>query len=167
MALQNRSYQISFTLGDDDGARSPHTIYIDRATLIGDINAARDDYQTLLAACTDATPVSRRVTLPTIESAPVFNAGSDVERKAVFGLLTNIGTTSTFAVPGCRETILDTNRRDLLRTNPAVAALVAAYIDGGIADFNPTDNRGAVFIRLVEAYKQNRRSLLSQGKRKG
>lgn len=167
MALEDKSYQLSYTLGDDDGAKSTHTAFLARVTLIAAVETARDAYQTLLLACSDASVISRRVVLPTVESAPVFTVGSDVERKVVMGLLTNAGTVSTFAIPGCKEAVLDTNKRDLDRLNVDVAALTAAYIDGGIADFNPTDNRAAPFVRLTEIYKQNRRSLTSSGKRKG
>lgn len=167
MAWQFGPYGIQFTLVDDDGAKSVHAMNLIRANTTPDVEAFAAAMVPLLHALVDCSVQRYNIILPAYNDAVALGAaGSDIERKAVFNFATDAGTVSSFALPGCKEAILATNKRDINLAHTDVLAYTAAMI-GGLLSVDPVDYRGADIVSVLEAYKQNRKSHVQRGRRKG
>lgn len=168
MAWVDKPYEISYTIEDDDGAKSVHTIYCSRLNIIGNVETFAASYRTKLQALISSTITRMSISLPAYDNAPTFTAGSDVETKGVFSFLNSAGTYTTITVPGVKETILASNKKDINTDNAAVADWITGLTgDGWGASVDPLESRGADLVRVAKAYKQQRLSHKSRGERKG
>lgn len=168
MAWVNKPYEVSYTIEDDDGAKSVHTVYCSRLNIIANVELFAAEYRTKLQALINSTITRMSISLPAYEDSPSFTAGSDVETKGVFSFLNSAGTYTTITVPGVKETVLASNKKDIDTNNAAVAAWITGITgDGWGNNVDPLESRGADLVRVAKAYKQQRLSHKSRGERKG
>jgi len=166
MALVDGAISISFRFVDDDLAEGRTSVKLPAGTAYGDAITFASDYVNLLDAVSGCALQGYTVTQVVYDDTyPVGAAGSDVEDKGVLTIRTVGGGTSTLSWPGVLESILVSTITPagtyINLSNTAVAALVAALVNG-IDGTEPSDRRGADFLSVKEAYKQQRGSLQSR-----
>jgi len=96
----------------------------------------------------------------------------EVERKGVFTFATNGGTDYVTAVPGFKDALLDTNRRDIPVLGSSVPAEVTAFVNamlnGPVGISNAATNAaGLDLVRVIEGHKEHTPSLVERRGRSG
>lgn len=183
MAITSRDFwTVSATFVDDDGATSRMSINAhEPSTALGYpiIEAWAVRFIPLVAAVIDATLLEFSVSKNFFEDDPlerVPTAGSDVEDKGVFLLETENMHKGSFSVPSILEDKLVSSgalsgiQIDL--DDADVAALVVYLTEdvdmnpfGLAGDVHAVDSRGEEYVRTYDAYKQNRASFKSRGRK--
>lgn len=173
--------QFTFTYIDDDGAKGSVSFNGRLPTLNqwsqDAIDQVKDNLSQLLAPLVDAALVGITATLVSYDdSMPVPDLGTDTENKGVWLLTTENNQKSDFAVPAIAE--------DKLINTGALAGIAIDLDDSEVGDFNDAmlegidlspfsildtvrfgTPRGEFFSVTRDAYKQNRASLKSRGRR--
>ena len=168
MAIVERNTQVTFTFVDDDLATSTETVNFGGAD-IEDVRAWGTTYITSIMALTGAALTRYSITQTYIDNTyPVAQAGSDVENKGLLKFRTANGGSAQITIPGILESVLVNTGTvkgvylDL--ANTAVAAVVAALVTG-IGGVAPIGGSGFDLASLLDAYKVNRASLKSRGRK--
>lgn len=174
MALQYKSLVVNFAFVDDDGASSTVGVHLPAdISNYAEAKALADDLAPLLAAISTAALTGYNINLSVVDDTyPEPDAYSDVENKGVFLLQTAGGFRSSVAVPSIDETkLIATGARtgiDIDLTDVDIAAVVDWLVDGhliGAITYEPSDYRGDDIVGVVDAYKQNRASFKSRGRK--
>lgn len=161
------SILITYTIRDNDGKNSTTDVQIAGATAPADAVAFATALRALMAPLSDGVIVGQNVIIGSYEDAVPVIARSDVEDKGVFLFNTANGRPSSLALPSIAETVLQTNNEDIDLANVAVTAFIDAVTLGlGTPLVQPANASGGDIVSVVEAYKQNRRSLKSGGSRR-
>jgi hypothetical protein len=174
MAYEFKSLVVNFSFVDDDGATSTMGVHLPAdISNFAEAKAIADEIAPDLAAISDAALTGYTVTLSVYDdSNPVATSGSDVEDKGVFLLSTAGGFRSSVAVPSIKESVLISTgaltgiQVDLSDTD--VASFVGDMVDGvtiGVVTYEPSDYRGDDIVGVIDAYKQNRASFRSRGRK--
>jgi hypothetical protein len=174
MAYSYKSLVINFSFQDDDGANSSMGVHLPAdVTNFAEAKAIADIIAPHAAAISDAALKGYTVTLSVYDdSDPSPAAGSDVENKGVFLLSTAGGFRSSLAVPGIKESVLISSGAltgiQIDMSDADVAAFVSDLVDGvtvGVVTYEPSDYRGSDIAGVIDAYKQNRASFKSRGRK--
>lgn len=180
MSLEWRTFwRVSATFVDDDGARSTVTHYAEPdvgAESTASMRAYAEEWAGKATALLDSKLVSIDVSLMAFENDLALPGTSDVENKGVFIWYNEIGRSSDMALPSILESkLIDegvAKGKYIDVTDTEVEDFTTLMIDGfdtvplGLAGYvRPCDRNGFDFEALKDAYKQNRMSHKSQGRK--
>ncbi len=146
---------LSFGLEDASGSPSKIQFHVPFATLASVVTTAAALIQPLLEAVTDCAVVSQTLTYAyhdSLHATPV--AGSRVENKGVVIMRAANGRPSRVAIPGIKETLLNTSG-SIDRTNSDFVDLFEAILGTGTV-FCGAD--GSDIVAIDKAYQAFRRS---------
>lgn len=176
MAWVLSTIKATFTVIDDDGAQSSHSIYIpvsfDMVAAVNFAIAAAPKVVALIGGALTGINVTAGIY---DNSFPTPGADTDTEEKGVFQVRTADNTISNLAVPSVLAAkYVDTGKRagiDIDFTDADVIAYVAVLEDGIEVDdgagvpttVTPCDSRGADLVSVINGYKQHRASYKSRG----
>jgi hypothetical protein len=171
MAFTNGPKTITFTFQDDDLAQGSVSVKLPDTVSYDGAFAFAEDFVAMLTPLSDCALQKYTVSGEVFDDAyPQGAAGSDVEDKGVIVIRTANNGTSSFTWPGVKESVLLNTISppgtyiDLANVNVAalLSALINGLAEGILGTLQPSDRRGADFLSVKEAYKQNRGSLKSR-----
>lgn len=146
---------LSFGLEDASGSESKLQFHVPFGTLASVVTTAAALLVPLIEACTDCAVISQSLTYsyhdPAHGSAV---AGSRVENKGVVIMRAANGRPSRIAIPGVKESLLNTSG-SIDRANSDFVAFIAAVLATG-AVFCAAD--GSDLVSVDKAYQAFRRS---------
>lgn len=149
MALVNRPGTVTYSLVDISGSRSTFSVNFAAATAVADVRTAAGALYLALPDITSCAVEGYTISYPTFDDAAAApEAGSRVERKAVFQFRTAAGKTVSLSLPGIEETaVLPSGRvdEDIAEVGAVVTALLGAPW---------TDSNGADLTALLGIYER-------------
>ena len=172
MALVLKPFTVTVTAIDGGLATGRHIVHLPSDTdLVAAVNFT-GQYAALVADILDTAVVSATLGVPLYEDTyPDAPVTADVEDKAVFLMLAAGDSRSALAMPGVDDGVLIPAGEpgggvELDFSNAAVEDLADALVDGLLVQdsggnpvtVEPCDNRGADYVSVRTAYKQNRAS---------
>lgn len=167
MALTAKpTLSLVITWRDNDGAQATTEIQLPGATTPAAAATFASSMIPLLEPLSSAIIVGYNVIFGQIENNIPAIPESDVEDKGFFLFNTANGNRSSITIPGFLNTLLLDDNTDINLADADVDAFVDA-LTLGLAALQPSNNSGADIVSVREAYKQNRRSHLTNRRRKG
>jgi len=157
---------IEFSFRDNDGARSTTEILLPGSVSAAAAITFATALRPLLSALSDAVLVGMNLIIGYQESSIPSIPSSDVENKGVLLFNAANGIKSSISIPSILESVLQSNNRDIDQSNSDVDAFITA-MTAGLSGTQPVNASGADLVSTKDAYKQNRRSHMSRGTRRG